>query len=202
MHVLSYILHIIFRGIKLNESIVPYIPIADRVEATNEKSMQLCQQLFRLIDSCVRAQIAFNHDTERGYLSISPDQINDLLQEISKNDRSVKLIDINLLKESLNNLIYPKFNGELTLTSPIWNNEHVTVWQFQLNQIANGVSMQQINNDAELCLDMVMGSIRVWRNSLEASAGDKDVIYNNQDLIYKLLDIEEKLKVVQTTFEE
>lgn len=202
MHVLSYIFHIIFRGITMNESIIPYVPIADRVQATNEKSQLLCQQLFAVIDKCVKAQISFNHDTEKGFLSISPDQINDLMQEITKTDHLDKLIDINLLKESLNDLIYPKFNGVHILTSPIWNKERVTVWQFQLNQIATGDNMDKNSIDAELLLDMTLSSIRVWRNSLETGSDNRDVIYQKNDLIYKLLDLEEKLKGVQTVFDE
>ena len=186
----------------LNQNIIPYVPIADRVEATNDKSQLLCQQFFKMVDQFVKAQISFNHDTERGYLSICPDQINDLIQEISKTNNSDKLIDINLLKQSLNDLIYPKFNGEHIVTSPIWNNEDVKVWQFQLNQIANGVDMQHIENDAELNLDMALSSIRIWRNSLEIGSENKDVVYKQNDLVYKLMDLEERLKIVQHSLEE
>lgn len=186
----------------MNESIIPYVPIADRVEASNDKSQLLCQQFFNMIDHCVRSQILFNHDTQRGFLSICPEQINDLMQEISKTDHVDKLIDINILKQSLNDLIYPKFNGEHIVTSTIWNNEDVKVWQFQLNQIANGVDMQHIENDAELNLDMALSSIRIWRNSLEIGSENKDVIYKQNDLVYKLMDIEERLKIVQHSLEE
>ncbi len=84
----------------------------------------------------------------------------------------------------------------------IWNNEDVKVWQFQLNQIANGVDMQHIENDAELNLDMALSSIRIWRNSLEIGSENKDVIYKQNDLVYKLMDIEERLKIVQHSLEE
>lgn len=186
---------------QINQNIIPYVPIADRVKAKTEKSLMLCKQLFEIVDRCVQAQFSFNHDTARGYLSISPDQINDLLNELAKNDQSDQAIDIKMLKQSLSDLIYPKFNGEHIITSPIWNNTEVTVWQFQLNQIAQGGHMENSHNDAELCLDMVMADIRIWRNSLEASNGEKDVIYNNNNLIYKLMDLEQKLKIVQTEFE-
>ena len=187
---------------QINESIIPYVPIADRVEATNDKSQLLCQQFFNMIDHCVRSQIMFNHDTAHGCLSIAPDQINDLLAELSKTDHLDKVIDIHALKDSLSDLIYHKFNGEQIVKSPIWNNEDVKGWQFQLNQIANGVDMQHIENDAELNLDMALSSIRIWRNSLEIGSENKDVIYKQNDLVYKLMDIEERLKIVQYSLEE
>ena len=186
----------------LNKSIIPYVPIADRVEASNDKSQLLCQQFFNMIDHCVRSQIMFNHDTAHGCLSIAPDQINDLLAELSKTDHLNKVIDIHALKDSLSDLIYPKFNGVYKVTSPIWNQTEVTVWQFQLNQIANGVDMQHIENDAELNLDMALSSIRIWRNSLEIGSENKDVIYKQNDLVYKLMDIEERLKIVQHSLQE
>lgn len=186
----------------LNKSIIPYVPIADRVKASNDKSQLLCQQFFNMIDHCVHSQILFNHDTAHGCLSIAPDQINDLLAELSKTDHLNKVIDIHALKDSLSDLIYPKFNGVYKVTSPIWNQTEVTVWQFQLNQIANGVDMQHIENDAELNLDMALSSIRIWRNSLEIGSENKDVIYKQNDLVYKLMDIEERLKMVQHSLEE
>ncbi|WP_151684785.1 hypothetical protein [Acinetobacter seifertii] len=186
----------------LNKSIIPYVPIADRVKASNDKSQLLCQQFFNMIDHCVHSQIMFNHDTAHGCLSIAPDQINDLLAELSKTDHLNKVIDIHALKDSLSDLIYPKFNGVYKVTSPIWNQTEVTVWQFQLNQIANGVDMQHIENDAELNLDMALSSIRIWRNSLEIGSENKDVIYKQNDLVYKLMDIEERLKMVQHSLEE
>ena len=186
----------------MNKNLIPYVPIADRVEASNDKSQLLCQQFFNMIDHCVRSQIMFNHDTAHGCLSIAPDQINDLLAELSKTDHLNKVIDIHALKDSLSDLIYPKFNGVYKVTSPIWNQTEVTVWQFQLNQIANGVDMQHIENDAELNLDMALSSIRIWRNSLEIGSENKDVIYKQNDLVYKLMDIEERLKIVQHSLEE
>ncbi|WP_445344879.1 hypothetical protein [Acinetobacter bohemicus] len=185
----------------MNDNIIPYVPIAERVQAKTEKSQLLCKQLFEIVDRCVQAQFSFNHDTAKGHLSISPDQINDLLNEFAKSEQSNKKLDIEILKESLSDLIYPKFNGEHTISSPIWNNAEIRVWQFQLNQIAQGEYMENSHNDAELNLDMAMGSIRVWRNSLEASVGEKDVIYNNNDLIYKLMDLEQKLVLVQKYLE-
>lgn len=184
-----------------NQNIIPYVPIADRVQASTAKSQLLCQHFFDMVDQCVKAQISFNHDTQHGYLSISPSQINDLMQEISKTEHLDKFIDINLLKASLNDLIYPKFNGEHTVTSPIWNNEDVKVWQFQLNQIARGADMQPIDHDAELSLDMALSALRVWRNSLETGSENREVIYKKNDLIYKLMDLEDKLNTVQYKLE-
>lgn len=187
---------------QINEKIIPYVPIAPRVQATNEKSRFLCEQLFLLIDSVTSSQILFNHQTDKGYLSICPDQINDLIEELSKTDHSFKKMDIKLLNSSLKDLIYPMFIGENTIISPIWNNTEVRVWQFRLNQIANGVDMELLTNDAELNLDMALSALRIWRNSLEASVGEKQVIYNNNDLIYKLMDLEQRLQIVQQKLEE
>lgn len=186
----------------INDNIIPYVPIAPRVQATNPKSQLLCEKLFELIDQCVSAQFSFNHDTAKGHLSVCPDQVNDLIAELSKSEHSTKNIDVDILKQSLNDLIYPKFKGEHIVTSPIWNNSEVRVWQFQLNQIATGVDMKPLDHDAELNLDMALASIRLWRNSLEASNGEKDVIYNNNDLMYKLMDIEQKLLIVQQKLED
>lgn len=62
--------------------------------------------------------------------------------------------------------------------------------------------MELLTNDAELNLDMALSTLRVWRNSLEASVGDKQVVYNNNDLIYKLMDLEQRLQIVQQKLEE
>lgn len=184
----------------LNDNIIPYVPIAPRVQASNPKSQLLCEKLFEMIDRCVKAQITFNHDTAKGLLSVSPDQLNDLLRELSKNDGKTKDLDIDVLKQSLNDLIYPKFNGELTVISPIWNQEEIRVWQFQLNQIDRANPMQTL--DKELLLDQTLSNLRIWRQSLEAAGNDKQVIYQNNDLIYKLMDLEYKLELLQSEIEK
>lgn len=184
----------------LNENIIPYVPIAPRVQASNPKSQLLCETLFDMLDRCVKAQLTFNHDTAKGLLSVSPDQLNDLLRELSKNDSKTKDLDIDVLKQSLNDLIYPKFNGELTVISPIWNQEEVRVWQFQLNQIDRANPMQTL--DKELLLDQTLSNLRIWRQSLEAAGNDKQVIYQNNDLIYKLMDLEHKLELLQSEIEK
>ena len=186
----------------MNDNIIPYVPIADRVQAKTEKSQLLCKQLFEIIDRCVQAQFSFNHDTAKGHLSISPDQINDLLNEFAKSDQSNKKLDIEILKESLSDLIYPKFNGEHTISSPIWNNAEIRVWQFQLNQIAQGEIMEISQDQAELLLDCSLSTLRIWRQSLETAVKQKDVTYQTNDLIYQLMDLEHKLTQVQTKLEE
>ena len=184
----------------MNENIISYVPIADRVQATNEKSRLLCQQFFLMVDKLVNTQITFNHDTTQGYLSICPDQINDLMAELSKTDHLDKTIDIKILNLALNDLIYPKFLGERKITSPIWNKVSVVVWQFKLNQIVRDKTMN--NQDNDFVLDQALAALRVWRNSLEAIGNDKLVTYNNNDLIYKLLDLENKLETVQDKLED
>lgn len=186
----------------MNENIIPYVPLEPRVQASTQKSLQMCRQLFRIIDQCVQAQIMFNHDTEKGFLSISPDQINDLLKEISKNEQFSAPINIEVLKTSLNDLIYPVFLGEHAVTSPIWNNQEVRVWQFQLNQIAQGTNMEISQNDAELLLDSSISTLRIWRQSLEAAPNNRDVTYQSTDLVYKLMDLEHKLQQVQSILEK
>ena len=183
----------------MNDNIIPYIPIADRVQATNPKSQLLCQQFFFMIDKLVNTQITFNHDTTQGYLSICPDQINDLMEELSKTDHLDQTIDIKILNLALNDLIYPKFLGEHKIISPIWNNTSVAVWQFQLNRIARDKNMQPYDND--FLLDQALATLRIWRQSLEAIGNDTQVTYNNNDLIYKLIDLEDKLEKVQDQLE-
>lgn len=186
----------------MNENIIPYVPIADRVKAKTEKSQILCKKLFGLIDRCVQAQFSFNHDTEKGQISICPDQINDLINEFSKSEQSSTEIDINVLKSSLPDLIYPMFKGEHTIYSPIWNNEEIRVWQFQLNQIAQGEIMEVSQENAELMLDCSISALKIWRQSLEAAPSNREVIYQAKDLIYKLTDLELKLQQIQSFLEK
>ena len=62
--------------------------------------------------------------------------------------------------------------------------------------------MEHIDKDAELNLDMALSSIRIWRKSLEIGSDNRDIIYTQNDLIYKLMDLEERLKIVQHSLEE
>ena len=50
--------------------------------------------------------------------------------------------------------------------------------------------------DSELLLDQALAAVRIWRNSLETGSENQDVIYQRNDLIYQLLDIEQKLEQV------
>lgn len=187
-----------------NNNIVPYVPITPRVQAKTPKSQLLCQELFSLIDLAAQAQLIFNHETEKGKISISPDQINDLLKELKKHQKlsnnQVKDLDIHILRLALDDLIYPKFTGVFQVTSPIWNNTEVTVWQFQLNQIVRENQMEH-NLDVDLLLDQALATVRIWRNSLETSLGNPKVTYESNDLVYKLLDLELKLQQIQQRIE-
>ncbi|MDH2103417.1 hypothetical protein N5J54_06635 [Acinetobacter ursingii] len=183
----------------MNENIIPYVPIAARVQASNPKSQLVCQQFFNMVDQLVKAQITFNHDTTIGFLSICPDQINDLIEQLSKTDHSIDKLDIKILELALNDLTYPKYLGVHQVTSPIWNNTSVAVWQFQLNRIARDKNMQPYDND--FLLDQALATLRIWRQSLEAIGNDTQVTYNNNDLIYKLIDLEDKLEKVQDQLE-
>lgn len=184
----------------MNDNIIPYIPIADRVEASNSKSEMLCKQFFHMIDHLVKSQITFNHDTTNGFLSIAPDQINDLVEQLPDIKKN-KPFDVNILKDCLNDLSYPKYLGEHIIVSPIWNDASVTVWQFQLNQIVRDKIMKNHEN-IELNLDIALSSIRIWKNSLEASVTNTEVTYQTVDLIYQLIDIEQKLELVQQHIEK
>ena len=186
----------------MNNNIIPYVPIAPRIKASNPKSELLCRALFEIVDKAVQAQFTFNHDTSKGKLSICPDQVNDLIQELAKNKNlEGSKIDIEVLKPALSDLIYPVFKGEFAINSPIWNNSEVRVWQFQLNQIVRENHMKNYEN-LDLILDQALASVRIWRQSLETSTNDKEVIYNTTDLVYKLMDLEQKLQIVQNGLEE
>lgn len=181
----------------MNTELIPYVPIAPRVQTKHREFINLCVLFFEIVDRSVYSSVKINHIHTKGWLAICPDQINDLAEEL-------KLDPINLpnLKNALKHLVYPKFNGEKTIKSPIWNNQEVTIWEFQLNQIDRVEKMKTTYEDAELNIDSSLGVLRVWRKSLEASTGNKDVIYNNNDLIYLLQDLEQKLEIVQHYVED
>ncbi|MHA3059513.1 hypothetical protein ACX1N5_00800 [Acinetobacter sp. ANC 4636] len=186
----------------MNNNIIPYVPIAPRIKASNPKSELLCRALFEIVDKAVQAQFTFNHDTSKGKLSICPDQVNDLIQELAKNKNlEGSKIDIEVLKPALSDLIYPVFKGEFAINSPIWNNSEVRVWQFQLNQIVRENHMKNYEN-LDLILDQALASVRIWRNSLETGSENRDVVYKRNDLIYKLMDLEQKLQIVQNGLDE
>ena len=62
--------------------------------------------------------------------------------------------------------------------------------------------MEISQNDAELMLDSSISTLRIWRQSLEAAPGNRDVTYQTSDLVYKLQDLEHKLQQVQTKLEK
>lgn len=181
----------------MNTELIPYVPIAPRVQSKHSELVGICVLFFEIIDRSVYLSVKINHVRTKGFLGICPDQINDLARELN-----LKTLDINELKNAFENLIYPQFMGEKSIKSPIWNNQEVTVWEFQLNQIDRLDEMKTTYADASLNIDSSLGTLRVWRKSLEASTGNKDVIYNNNDLIYLLQDLEQKLAVVQHYVED
>ena len=176
----------------LNDNIIPYVPIADRIQANNPTSELLCQQFFRLIDKIVQSQFIFNHDTTHGHLSINPEHINDLIKELNE-----KGVDISLLEQHLNNLVYPKYLGIKEIKSSIWDQAPTTVWQFQLNQIHKEEPKMISHDDAEFLLDQALGYIRIWKGSLETNTINPQTTYRANDLVYALSDIELKLDQVQ-----
>ncbi|WP_332604176.1 hypothetical protein [Acinetobacter sp. ESBL14] len=181
----------------MNTELIPYVPIAPRVQSKHRKLVGICVLFFEIVDRSVYLSVKINHVHDKGCLAICPDQINDLADELQ-----LKPINLQELKNALENLIYPKFSGEKIIHSPIWNNKEVTVWEFQLNQIDRVEEMKTTYTDASLNIDSSLGALRVWRKSLEASTGDKDVIYNNNDLIFLLQDLEHKLEKVQQYVED
>lgn len=199
-----------------NQHIIPYVPIAERVQATNPHSELLCKQLFILVDRLVQAQFSFNHANDSAQLCIAPDQINDLLNEYNEakavqisntgkiNDQTIpKLIDIELVKGALADLIYPRYLGTFEIRSEIWNDQTVSVWQFQLNQIVRGNQMKNTFSqvDTLTLLDQALGKLRVWRASLELTSGNPSVTYSSNDLVYTLLDLEQQLEQIQQQIE-
>ncbi|WP_198078252.1 hypothetical protein [Acinetobacter calcoaceticus] len=181
----------------MNTELIPYVPIAPRVVSKHRELVGICVLFFEIIDRSVYLSVKINHIQDKGKLSICLDQINDLTEELQ-----LEPINLKELKKALENLIYPKFCGEKIIHSPIWNNEEITVWEFQLNQIDRVQEMKTTYTDASLNIDSSLGALRVWRKSLEASTGEKDVTYNNNDLIFLLQDLEHKLATVQRYIED
>lgn len=185
------------------DDIVPYVPLADRVQSDVAESLMLCRGFFGLIDRLVEAQFLFNHDTTKGLLSVNPEHVNVLLAELKEAP-----VDVHVLQSHLGNLRYPKFLGTKRLDSPIWSGRSVQVWQFQLNQSVvvdtpvvkdaiHAVTADVTADDAELCMDQVLASIRIWRQSLESNRDNPMLEYQANDVLYALLDMESKLERVQ-----
>lgn len=192
----------------MNDSIIPYIPIADRVMATSKKSRKLLKQLFAAVDYLVQQGHDINHTHQHGFLVISYEQIRALLQQAGQPG----LPPAGEISASLPDAQYPVFHGQSVVKSSIWHNEALAGWRFQLNRIADSAAKNQTIStdnrrtmqvnpnqqpDTGLLLDMALGNIRIWRNSLESAVDNPQVTYNLNDLVYKLLDIEQKLEKVQ-----
>lgn len=176
----------------MNDNIIPYVPIAERVQAKKQKSQILCQQFFTMIDKLVQSQLIFNHDTSIGMVSINLEHINDLSKEMYG-----ETFDIELLERHFKRLVYPKFLGVKEINSPIWNDTITPVWQFQLNQIDKCETATIKGDDAEYLLDQVLGYIRTWKLSLETNTTNPQTTYRANDLVYTLSDLESKLNQVQ-----
>lgn len=185
----------------MNNNIIPYIPIADRVQATTAESTLLCQNFFVLVDEIVESQMVFNHDTKKGHISINPAQINDLLAELG--DDSVE-VDVQVLEPHLSNLIYPKFIGVKQVNSPIWNGQAVMVWHFRLDEVAKplpeSAAMMLVKPARESTLESAndylseaLGMLRIWRASLETHTNNPQLEYHVNDVTTMLLEIEQKL---------
>lgn len=178
----------------MNDNIIPYVPIADRVKSHHKTSQTMCQQFFTLIDKVVQGNFMFNHDTKIGHLSINIEHLNDLMAELKEGEK----IDICLMERHFKDLIYPKYLGTKQIRSPLWNNSDVQVWQFKLNEQASDALESVDYDDAEYQLDQTIGYLRIWRSSLETNTTNPQTVYQANDLVYVLSDLEQKLVKVQT----
>lgn len=178
----------------MNDNIIPYVPIADRVKTHHKTSQTMCQQFFTLIDKVVQGNFMFNHDTKIGHLSINIEHLNDLVAELKQGEK----IDVRLMERHFKDLIYPKYLGNKQISSPLWDNTDVHVWQFQLNEQALYEVETVDFNDAEYQLDKAIGYLRIWKSSLETNTTNPQTTYQANDLVYMLSDLEQKLMKVQT----
>lgn len=198
----------------MNDSIVPYVPIADRVMAKTKKSQKVLNRLFSAVDYLVQQGHQINHTNQHGFLFLSYEQLNALLRQ----EQQKVLPPVGQIAASLFDAKYPVFHATGVIKSSIWHNEAVAGWRFQLNRSAYSAAKNQtistdnrrtmqINQeraqaqDTEVLLDMALGNIRIWRSSLESATSNPQVTYNLNDLVYKLLDIEQKLEKVQRTLD-
>lgn len=198
----------------MNDSIIPYVPIADRVMATCKKSHKVLKRLFAAVDYLVQQGHDINHTNQHGFLVISYEQVRALLQQ----EGQPALPPLGKISASLFDAQYPVFHGQSVVKSSIWHNDALAGWRFQLNRIAGSPAKNQtistdnrrtmqINQecgqaqDTDVLLDMALGNIRIWRSSLESATSNPQVTYNLNDLVYKLLDIEQKLEKFQRTLD-
>ncbi|HBO4585751.1 hypothetical protein [Acinetobacter baumannii] len=178
-----------------HNSIFSYIPLTPRVVVSNPEHMPILAYFMTILDAASKQELDFNHTPELfGFLSINPNQINDLAALTS-----LEPIDVADLKKALDSLIYPVFRGETTINSPLWNNQPIVVWQFQLN-VMNSWNFKTMNNSVDravVSFDQVLGMVRILRSSLEARHQDPEITLNANDVANVLLMVEEKLSEVQ-----
>lgn len=171
-------------------SLIPYVPIAPRTKASDEKATAHCKRLFSMIDELQQnSYLEFNHSSTFGQLAINIEHLNDLLVEHGENR-----LNMDKVQAHLNQLRYPIYLGEHRIKSALWHSE-TTVWLFQLNQIRGENPMKSLDDNTILALDQATAIVKTWRKSLEV-AGNHELTYTNTELLYTLLAIEEKLDIV------
>ena len=176
-------------------SIISYVPLTSRVMSSNPEHTPILAYFMTILDAASKNELDFNHTPQLfGFLSISPDQVNDLAELTS-----LQPIDMADLKDALGSLIYPVFRGETTIISPLWNDQPTVVWQFQLNVMKswNLKKMKNSVDKAVISFDQVIGMVRILRSSLESRHQDPEITFNVNDFANVLLLVEEKLAEVQ-----
>ncbi|MDC4780048.1 hypothetical protein NQ848_19130, partial [Acinetobacter baumannii] len=94
-----------------HNSIFSYIPLTPRVVVSNPEHMPILAYFMTILDAASKQELDFNHTPELfGFLSINPEQVNDLAELTS-----LRPIDMADLRKALNSLIYPVFRGETTI---------------------------------------------------------------------------------------
>lgn len=179
----------------MKKDMTPYVPLTPRLVVADPNQMPILAYFMTILDAASKQELDFNHTPELfGFLSINPNQINDLAELTS-----LEPIDVADLKKALGSLIYPVFRGETTINSPLWNNQPIVVWQFQLN-VMNSWNFKTMNNSVDravVSFDQVIGMVRILRSSLEARHQDPEITLNANDIANVLLMVEEKLSEVQ-----
>lgn len=179
----------------MKEDMIPYVPLTPRVVVADPNQMPILAYFMTILDAASQKELDFNHTPEIfGFLSINPEQVNDLAELTS-----LKPIDMADLKEALGSLIYPVFRGETTIISPLWNDQPTVVWQFQLN-VMNSWNFKKMKNSVDkavISFDQVIGMVRILRSSLESRHQDPEITLNVNDFANVLLLVEEKLAEAQ-----
>lgn len=175
----------------MKEDMIPYVPLTPRLVVADPNQMPILAYFMTILDAASQKELNFNHTPELfGFLSINPDQINDLAELTS-----LKPIDMTDLRKALGSLVYPVFRGENMINSPLWNNQPTVVWQFQLN-VMNSWNFKMMKNSVDkavMSFDQVLGMVRILRSSLEARHQDPEITFNANDFANVLLIVEEKL---------